>query len=75
MLRILFGFVVGIVCIPAIAFYWYRHAVVPVAVTDPPLSIERQITGMALHERISKEIIQRPPLQPDEETLVAGAGI
>jgi thiosulfate dehydrogenase len=75
MLRILFGFVVGIVCIPALAFFWYRQTVIPVAVTDQPLPFERDLTSTVLRERIDKELIQRPPLQPDEYTLVAGARI
>lgn len=75
MFRILFGFVVGIICIPAIALYWSHHAGVPVAVADQPLPYEKEIVGRFLHERIDKEMIQRPPLQPDEYTLVAGARI
>jgi thiosulfate dehydrogenase len=75
MVRILFGFIFGIVCIPAALFYWYSKAGIPVAVTDQPLPYERHLTGKALHDRIDKEMVQRPPLQPDEETLVEGARI
>jgi mono/diheme cytochrome c family protein len=75
MFRILFGFVVGIVCIPAAIIYWSAHTRFPVAVTDQPFPSEREIAGRFLHTRISKELIQIPPIQPDEETLIGGARI
>jgi thiosulfate dehydrogenase len=75
MFRILFGIVVGIVLVPLAAVAWLYHGKVPMAVADPPMLRERQITGILLHLRIDHEIIQRPPIQPDEHTLVAGAHI
>jgi thiosulfate dehydrogenase len=75
MIRILFGFVFGLVCIPAAVWYWYHHSVVPVAVADQPLPQERELTQKILHERIAKEMVQIPPIQPDEPALVAGAHI
>lgn len=73
--RILFGFIVGLVCIPGIAFVWFRHGQPPVAVSDQPFPFEDDITAKLLHERIGKELIQIPPIQPDELTLVAGARV
>jgi thiosulfate dehydrogenase len=75
MIRILFGFVFGLVCIPAAVWYWYHHSVVPVAVADQPLPQERELTQRILRERIAKEFVQIPPIQPDEHTLVEGAHI
>ena len=51
------------------------HGKVPVAVADPPFPYEAQITGMPLHARIEREMVQIPPIQPDEANLVAGAHI
>jgi mono/diheme cytochrome c family protein len=48
---------------------------VPVAVADPPLPQERLITSVPLNARIDRELIKIPPIQPDEDNLVAGAQI
>ena len=73
--RILFGFLVGIVVLPLCVAIWFYNGKVPVAVTDPPFPLEEQITQVPMHQRIDKEMIQIPPLQPDEANLVAGAKI
>ena len=73
--RILFGFLVGIVIIPVGAAVWLYNGKVPVAVTDAPFPYEEQFTAVPMHQRIEKEMIQIPPLQPDEANLVAGARI
>lgn len=73
--RILFGFIVGLVCIPGAALLWIRSSDPPVAVSDQPLPYETDITDRFLHDRIARELIQMPPIQPDELTLVAGARI
>lgn len=75
MSRILFGIVLGIVLVPLGVLLWLQYGKVPVAVADPPFPFEAQITGSALHSRIDKELIQMPPIQPDEAALVAGAHI
>ena len=73
--RILFGFIVGIALLPVIGLAWLYRGKAPVAVTDPPLPYESDIANKALHTRIDKELIQMPPIQPDERTFVAGARI
>lgn len=75
MIRILFGFVFGLVCIPAAVWYWYHHTQIPVAVADQPFPQERELAHRILSERIAKELVQIPPIQPDENTLIAGAHI
>ena len=47
----------------------------PVAVADPPLPQERLITSVPLHARIDREMVKTPPIQADENNLVAGAQI
>jgi mono/diheme cytochrome c family protein len=47
----------------------------PVAVADRPLPYERLITGIPLDVRIDRELVKIPPLQADEENLVAGARV
>ncbi len=73
--RILFGFIVGVALLPIIALAWLYRGKAPVAVTDPPFPYEREIAEKALHTRIDKELIQIPPIQPDEKNYIAGARI
>lgn len=73
--RILFGFIIGLVCIPGAFLFWLHNSPLPVAVSDKPLPYEDEITAKVLQSRINKELLQIPPLQPDDLTLVAGAHI
>src|ERR1022692_4683430 len=71
--RILLGVILGIVLVPVAAMCWFHFGHPPVAVSDPPLPMERQITGIPLHARINSEMVKTPPIQADENTFVAGA--
>ncbi len=73
--RFLLGLVLGIVLIPVVVFVWFKFGHPPVAVADPPLPFERQITGVPLHARIDSEMVKTVPIQADENNLVAGAQI
>lgn len=75
MARILFGIIVGIMIVPISVFLYFQNGKVPVAVNDPPFPYERQITGIPLHARIDREIVQLVPITADETNLVAGAHI
>ena len=75
MVRILFGIILGILLVPLAGLVYIYYGKVPVAVADPPFPNEAQIAGMALHARIDREMVQRPPIDPDEHNLVAGARI
>ncbi|MFP5208716.1 MAG: c-type cytochrome [Acidobacteriota bacterium] len=73
--RFLLGIIVGIVLIPLVVLGWLKFGHPPVAVADPPLPMERQITHIALHGRINSEMIHTPPIQPTDDNLLAGAQI
>jgi thiosulfate dehydrogenase len=75
MVRIFFGIVLGILLVPLGGMVWLYYGKVPVAVADPPLPNEAQITSIALHARVDREMVQRPPIAPDESTLTAGARV
>jgi thiosulfate dehydrogenase len=75
MVRIFFGIILGILLVPLAGLLWLYYGKVPVAVADPPLPNEAQITDLALHTRIDREMIERPPIDPGEQTYVAGARI
>ncbi len=75
MSKILVGVVLGIVLVPAALLAWFEFGHPPVAVADPPLPFERQITHFALNARINHEKPSVQPIEVNEDNLVAGAQI
>ncbi len=73
--RILLGIILCLVLVPAIVLAWFRWGHPPVAVADPPLPFEQQITHLPLSRRIDREMPANPPVQADEANLDAGAQI
>ncbi len=73
--RILLGILLGVILVPVAVLAWLRFGSVPVAVADPPLPQERLLTRVPLHARIDREMIKTPPIQVNENNLVAGAEI
>ncbi|MGC1462963.1 MAG: cytochrome c [Terracidiphilus sp.] len=73
--RVLLGIVLGVILVPLAVMAWFHLGHPPVAVADPPLPMERKITGVALDARIDSEMVKTPPIQADENALVAGAEI
>jgi thiosulfate dehydrogenase len=74
-MRFLVGIVVGLLLVPCAVAFWLYKGNVPVAVDDPPLPQEGRITHVALDARINRDMIHRPPIQPDETVFVAGAHV
>ncbi len=75
MFRVLFGMFLAVLFLGLALGVWLFRGKVPVAVSDPPLPFEAQVTGLALHARIDRELIQMPPIQPDEHVFIAGAHV
>lgn len=75
MTRFLAGLILGLLVVPLFALAWFHYGKVPVAVSDPPLPYERQITHIALDARVSREAPQMPPFQPNEQTYIDGARV
>jgi mono/diheme cytochrome c family protein len=73
--RIFLGILLGIALVPIALLAWLKFGNVPVAVADPLLPQERLLTGIPLHARIDREMVKTPPIQPDEDNLVAGAAV
>jgi mono/diheme cytochrome c family protein len=73
--RFLLGVILGIILVPAAGFAWLHFGHPPVAVSDPPLPEEKLLVHGPLDARIDNELIKTPPLQPDENNLVAGAQV
>jgi len=75
MLRLVLGFLLGFLILPAVLMWWLKNNNVPVAVADPALPFEGKIADKFLHKRMDREVVKVPPIQADEPTLVAGAEI
>jgi hypothetical protein len=73
--RFLFGLILGIILVPLCVFAYFKWGTVPVAVNDPPFPQERLVTAFPLEARIHREMVSNPPVQPNEDNLVAGAHI
>jgi mono/diheme cytochrome c family protein len=73
--KVLLGILLGVALVPVAVLAWLWYGKAPVAVADPPLPQERLLTGMPLHARIDRELVKTPPIQADEDNLVAGAQI
>jgi thiosulfate dehydrogenase len=73
--RILLGIVLGVILAPLAVLAWFQFGQVPVAVADPPLPQERLITSVPLSARIRRELVKTPPIQANEDNLIAGAQI
>ena len=73
--RVFLGILLCIVLVPVSLLGWLKYGDVPVAVADPPFPQERLLTGMALNARIDRELVKAPPVQADENNLVAGAEV
>lgn len=74
-MKILIGFVLGVVVIVVCAFVYFGLGLAPVATTAPPMPLERLLAGMALHARISKDATAKAPIPVDEPNLLAGARV
>jgi mono/diheme cytochrome c family protein len=75
MVRILLGMVLGVILVPVAVLAWFHYGWVPVAVADPRLPQERLITSVPLNARIDREMVSTPPIQVNDENLVAGAQV
>jgi mono/diheme cytochrome c family protein len=69
------GVLLAIVLVPIALLGWLRFGKVPVAVADPPFPYEKEIVSIPLNARIDHEMVKTPPIQADEDNLVAGADI
>jgi mono/diheme cytochrome c family protein len=75
MARILLGIVLGVVLVPLALVAWLQFGPVPVAVGDAAFPHERQVTSYLLRARIKHDGVKTPPLQADEDNLLAGAQV
>ena len=75
MTRLFIGIVLGVVLVPLAVLAWFHFGTVPVAVSDPPLPMERLITSVPLDARIDRELVRTPLIEANEVNLLAGAAV
>ena len=75
LLGLLIGFVIGVVLLPACAFFYIRFGYAPVATAGPPLPLEKRVASMALKARIKREAPKEDSVSPTEENLMSGAKV
>jgi thiosulfate dehydrogenase len=75
MFKFLFGLILGLLILPAWAFWYFHLGHPPVAVADAPFPYEKEIVRMPLHARIDKEMPASAPITPSSDNLIAGAVI
>jgi mono/diheme cytochrome c family protein len=71
------GFVLGVLIGAALlaggVYYYFVSGMAPAAVADTPMMMEKKMANRSLDAHIEKANVPAPPLQPTEDTLVAGA--
>jgi thiosulfate dehydrogenase len=72
---ILVGLILGLLALPIVAALYIRSGRIPVAVDDPPFSMEQQIVHGPLKARIEKEMPKSAPMSPSQTNLQVGAHI
>ena len=74
-MKFILGLVVGVIIVFLAAYFYFATGSAPVATSDSPMPLEALMANKALHARIDKEMPKTVPIQADEATYLAGAGI
>ncbi|MGA2136642.1 MAG: cytochrome c [Bryobacteraceae bacterium] len=75
MKNFLLGLIFALVLVAGGVLVYFGMGFAPVATAAPPMPMERQLAGMALHATISKQPMAQSPLPADETNLTAGARV
>jgi len=73
--KFIFGFIVGVIVIPAAVYVYFSTGMAPVATAAGAMPFEKTLSHMALHARIDKEAPKTVPISADEASCTAGAQI
>jgi len=74
-MKFLLGIVTGIVLVALCVFCYLRFGNLPVATSDAPFPMERELTHMALDARIDKQMVKVAPVAADAAAFHAGAKV
>ena len=72
-LNFIAGLIVGVVLVPAVAYFYFAGGYAPVATAAAPMPFEKMLARKALHARLAKEVPETVPIEPTEANLLAGA--
>jgi len=70
---LLLGLLIGIVALPATAYFHMRFGYAPVTTAASPLPLEKTLAHLALNARIAKEAPKQAPFVASEADLTSGA--
>ena len=73
--KFVLGLLLGLLILPAGAWWWLRYGHPPVAVTDPQLPFEVQVVHVPLHARIDREMPAHPAMDASPANLLLGAEV
>ena len=69
------GVLIGMALLAGGIYYYFVSGMAPAAVADPPMLMEKKMANRSLDSHIDKANVPAPPIQPNEETLVAAAKV
>jgi mono/diheme cytochrome c family protein len=69
------GLIVGVLLIPAGAYFYFAAGCAPVATAAAPMPFEKMLARTALHARLAKEMPTSVPIETTEANLLAGAAL
>lgn len=75
MRNLMIGLLVGILILPVGALFYLKFGNPPVAVTDKPFPLEKQIVHIPLRARIQRDMVPTVPIMPTPDNLLAGAQV
>ncbi|MBV8898355.1 MAG: cytochrome c [Acidobacteriaceae bacterium] len=71
----LFGFILGLIVLPAWGWMYFRYGYAPVATASSPMPFEKRLAHMALNARIGKEAPKSSPLPATDANYEAGVHV
>jgi thiosulfate dehydrogenase len=69
------GLLVGVLLLVGGFYYYFASGMAPAAANDPPMPYEKKLANKSLDAHIEKANVPQPPVQADEENLLAGAKV
>jgi thiosulfate dehydrogenase len=69
------GLILGLVVVPAVAYFYFATGMAPVATSALPMPFEKTLARAAQHARMDKEMPKSVPITPDDSAYSAGAQI
>jgi thiosulfate dehydrogenase len=69
------GLILGMVVVPAVAYFYFATGMAPVATSASPMPFEKTLARAAQHARMDKEMPKSVPITADDAAYAAGAQV